>query len=201
MRPRVLLVAAERRELQFVPRREGWEMVANGPGPRLAAAVVKDAEAIVSVGICGGLDASLRVGDVVVGSAVNGVGVGQPKSAGRHVAGPVASIDRVADAAEKRRLAASGAVVVEMEAAGVLEAARQLGRPFYCVKAVSDSVDEDFVLDLNAARDDAGRFSTAKILMQAAKRPLVLVPELLRLRRNSEAAAKALGEFLGNCSF
>ena len=40
-----------------------------------------------------------------------------------------------------------------------------------------------------------------RILAQAVRRPVTGVPELLRLRRNSEAASKALGEFIGNCSF
>jgi hypothetical protein len=56
-------------------------------------------------------------------------------------------------------------------------------------------------LDLNAARDDEGRFSVVKIFRQAVRRPLVVVPELLRLQRNSHLAAKALGVFLGDCSF
>jgi adenosylhomocysteine nucleosidase len=202
VRPRVLLVAAERRELKYVPKREGWSMVANGAGPGLAAAVVTDADAIVSVGLCGALDAGLGLGDVVVGSAVNGIPIGQPGTSRRCAIGPIVSLDRVAGSvAEKRRLGASGAVAVEMEAAGVLESARALGRPFFCVKAVSDTADEGFELDLNAVRDGEGRFSVAKILRQAVVRPIAVVPELLRLKRNGERAAKALGAFLGDCSF
>lgn len=202
MIPRVLLVAAERRELKYVPRREGWSMVANGAGPVLAAAAVVDAEVIVSVGLCGALAPALRVGDVVVGSSVNGVAIGLPRTLLKATEGGVASINRVAGTIdEKQRLARSGAVVVEMEAAGVLEAALKLGRPFFCVKAVSDTADEAFALDLNAARDEHGRFRVARIMGQTVRKPWVIGPELVRLKRNSGRAAKALGAFLGECSF
>ena len=72
---------------------------------------------------------------------------------------------------------------------------------FDCVRAVSDRASEGFALDLNAARDEVGRFRVSRVLRQAIRRPVTGVPELLRLHRNSEAASKALGEFIGNCSF
>jgi nucleoside phosphorylase len=163
---------------------------------------VRDADAIVSAGICGALDRKLRIGDVVVATAVNGVELEQPETKRPFFAGPVASVDDVAGTgAAKQALRATGAIAVEMEAAGVLEAAQRLGRPCYCVKAVSDTADEEFLIDLNAARDASGRFSSWRILGQAAQRPLVAAPELLRLFRHSRAAAKALGEFIGDCSF
>ena len=72
---------------------------------------------------------------------------------------------------------------------------------FYCIRAVSDTASEEFAVDLNAARDREGRIRVRQIFWQAARRPPTIVPELLRLRRNSEIAARALGAFLATCEF
>jgi adenosylhomocysteine nucleosidase len=202
----ILMVAAERFELQHIRPQAGWVLTANGPGPALAGEAVdrvdSKVDAVVSIGLCGALADGLRVGDIVVGSAVNGVEIELPEVAGRHVIGPIASVDRVAQTvAEKVLLRETGAIAVEMEAAAVLERARRWGVPFYCIRAVSDTATEGFELDLNAARDRSGRFRVGQILAQTIRRPFTGVPELLRLKRNSEAASKALGEFIGNCSF
>lgn len=196
---RVLIVAAEHWELKYIRPRPNWRLAANGPGPLLAAAAVSDdADVVVSTGLCGALVPDLRIGDVVVGTAVNGVPV---ETLPGGFAGPLASIDRVAaTVAEKRELARTGAVAVEMEAAGVLDRARVLGQRFYCVKAVSDAADEGFTLDFNAAREPSGRFSVRRILAQAARRPLVVGPELIRLKRASDRAARALEDFFERCS-
>ena len=50
-------------------------------------------------------------------------------------------------------------------------------------------------------RDAEGRFSRSRIVRRALRSPFRLVPELLRLNRNSGRAAKALGDFFADCSF
>jgi adenosylhomocysteine nucleosidase len=204
----LLVVAAESFELKHIRAHAGqeWIFTANGPGPLLAAEaadrVTARVDAVLSTGLCGALVNELAVGDIVVGTAVNGVPIEVPRAAGRYTAGPIVSIDHVAQtAAEKKVLSETGAVAVEMEAAAVLERARQWGVPFYCVRVVSDTAREGFALDLNAARDVTGRFQPRKIVAQAMRRPIAGVPELLRLRRNAAVAVRALGEFIGNCSF
>jgi nucleoside phosphorylase len=204
----VLVIAAERFELKYIRPRAGqrWILKANGPGGVLAGEAVDaagpDVDLILSVGLCGALVEELEIGQIVVGSSVNGAAIGQPRCLPGVVTGPIVSIDRVAQTvAEKRRLRDAGAIAVEMEAAAVLERARKWKVPFYCIRAVSDRASEGFALDLNAARDEVGRFDARRIVAQAIRRPFVGIPELWRLRRNSEIAAKALGEFIGNCSF
>jgi adenosylhomocysteine nucleosidase len=204
----LLVIAAERFELKYVRPAEGqhWILRANGPGFRLAGAVADqtgpNVDAVLNVGLCGALDERLEVGDIVVATAVNGVTVNVPEVSSVFHAGAIASVERVAQtAAEKRRLKETGAIAVEMEAAALLDRARRWGVPFYCVRAVSDTAGEDFVLDLNAARDREGRFQPVRIVAQALRHPLTGISELLRLRRNAERAVKALGEFLGNCRF
>jgi adenosylhomocysteine nucleosidase len=214
MKRRVLVVAAEQFELAPIRRAVAdhvdvdYMLVANGPGPRLAGMAAAAAgppvafDAFVSVGLCGALMDGLDIGSIVVGSSINGVEIPKPRVGSGYISGPIASVDYVAGTVEeKRRLRETGAIAVEMEAAAVLEHARLGARPFYCVKAVSDVASEEFVLDLNAARDENGRFNVARILGQAARSPRAALPQLARLKRNAGCAARALGEFFADCNF
>ena len=102
------------------------------------------------------------------------------------------------DTAEKQTLHACGAIAVDMEAAAIAARAKRAGLPFACIKVVSDRADESFGIDLNRMRSGEGRIRRGKISYYALTHPKV-VPELLRLKRRTEGAAKVLGEFLVNC--
>jgi nucleoside phosphorylase len=194
-------------------------LAANGAGPKLVAQAIEVAnrairaaelsssklEAIVSVGFCGGLQPGLRVGQIIVGTEVLDPRDGtrfpcQPVGATcEHENGVVASQDRVAiDSAEKARLFASGAIAVDMESLAVAGGAQRASVPFFCIKAVSDLADESFRIDLNKMRTPEGRIARGKIVLYVLTRPWML-GELLRLRRRSQDAARALGEFLVSC--
>jgi adenosylhomocysteine nucleosidase len=195
-------------------------LAANGAGPQLATRVVEVAiravtvadlsssvlEAVVSTGFCGALDPELQEGAIVIGSAVlmndsgETVGCDMPDPILENVAvGVVVSQNRIANtASEKRSLAEQGAIAVEMEAAGVARHARRNGIPFYCVKVISDRVDESFVFDLNAMRTPEGRIARGKIGKYTLTHPHLL-PDLFRLKGRADKAAKELGEFLANC--
>lgn len=107
----------------------------------------------------------------------------------------------VGTAREKAELRKSGAGVVEMEAAGVASFAQQRGIPFYCIRVVTDSAAQDFPMDFNQVRDSEGRFSRFMIMARAARDPLKLVPELIKLNRTVKAAAYELGDFVASCEF
>lgn len=201
-------------------------LVANGAGPKLAAEAVEVArraimlsdlsssrlDAIVSVGVCGGLNPDLRANDIVVASEVRapelsetfacqmpGMDNGNSSEAGRISTGIVVSVDHVAGTIEeKAKLREEGADVVEMEAAGVAAKARHLGIPFFCIKSVSDRYDEPMPLDMNQLRTPEGRFARGKIGNYAVTHPQVL-PGLLRLKRRADDAAGVLGGFLVGC--
>jgi nucleoside phosphorylase len=219
----LLFIAADPREFSgFLPRwqqaqplqlpvhwaRNGrWKgreviAIANGAGAdrALAAALVSPRpSAICNIGFCGALDESLRLADVVVATEVRNGGDSWP-TAGFHSPeaknGAVVSIDHIAQtAAEKRNLRATGASIVEMEAAGAARAAEDLGLPLYCVRAVSDLANEDFANDFNAALKPDGRFSILHLVRQGH------VGELLQLQRRTAHAAKKLGDFLNESSF
>ncbi|HYO83608.1 MAG TPA: hypothetical protein VES20_19555, partial [Bryobacteraceae bacterium] len=72
---------------------------------------------------------------------------------------------------------------------------------FYCIRAVSDTADDEFPIDFNAVRDESGRFVIHKILMRAIRNPLSTVPGLIRLGRNAQQASRALGDFFARCHF
>jgi adenosylhomocysteine nucleosidase len=189
-------------------------LVANGPGPKLAGAAlhaahaVEESNAVVSFGFCGALDPSLRVGDVFVATRVDSVEDGRsypavvPEAGCEFHQGRLLSTDRFASTvAEKTRLRQLGADAVDMEAAAVAAWANREGIDFYCIRAVTDTAEESFRVDFNAARDHEGRFLRGRIARQALSRPWSRVPELVRLERNCRLAARNLGEFFADCRF
>lgn len=190
-----------------------WLLVANGPGPRLAEAALRQAlglvhpAIVVSTGNCGALDAALREGDVFVATSVL-----EPDPATRfeaqvppledHTAqGMLLSMDRVAvSAAEKQSLRSTGAMAIEMEAGAVARTASENGCRFFCIRGVSDIAGHSLPLDFNAYRDADGRFEIRRIAMAALLRPWKLAG-LIGLARGARAASHNLGEFLARCPF
>ena len=195
-------------------------LAANGAGPNLAAQAVEVAiravsaaelsssklEAVVTTGYCGALDPALQESQIVLGTAILDLASQETIECETVHAAPegfatgvVVSQDRIAIAAsEKQQLHINGAIAVDMEAAGVARRARRAALPVYCIKVVSDLTDESFAFDLNKMRTTEGRIARGKIVSYALSHPNLL-PSLFRLKRRSEAAAKALGDFLVSC--
>jgi adenosylhomocysteine nucleosidase len=225
-----LFVAAEAREFEGLMRKVGtserlsWPvlfarkveyggnvavLVAHGPGPKLAAEAARVAAgrepvgALVSTGFCGALDPSLAANDIFVARDLIGVGPAlAPHSELSHRCGSLVSGDRVAvTAAEKAELRKTGGDAVEMEAAGVAEAARELSLPFYCVRVITDTAEESLPLDFNKMRDAEGRFSRTQIVCAALRNPKNIFPKLIKLNGRCQSASRTLGEFLANCRF
>jgi adenosylhomocysteine nucleosidase len=184
-------------------------MVANGPGPKLAGVAVDavkehmEVTGLVSIGFCGGLQPALGACDIFVATEVAGVGPAlAPASQKSFRQGRLLSIDRViSTAAEKSQLGKAGADAVEMEAAAVATRAREWNVPFYAVRVVTDTCDETFPLEFNQMRSVDGRFSRARILGAALRRPFAVVPELIKLNSRTKRAARALGDFLADSRF
>lgn len=210
---KLLLVASDRMEFAGVKSRpESIRLAGNGAGAARAAAAVDQAvasflpDAIVSMGFCGALDPALGIADIVVGTTILAGGTSfatlSPQSGRPHHAGAICSIDHVAGGAEeKKRLRSTGAIAVEMEAAGVVRRAQSLGLPFFCIKSVTDLADETMANDFNAALRSDGRFDTMRILASSLRHPRSRLPELIRLRKRCVLAARSLGEFIADCRF
>jgi 4-hydroxy-3-methylbut-2-en-1-yl diphosphate reductase len=121
------------------------------------SAALRSASAVAVAGIAGGLRPDMAPGDVVVATEVRDEGADRPpvrcgsapllagalRRAGLRVhTGPVVSTDHIVDGAERRRLADSGALAVDMESAWLLHDpdswTAQAGRPAACVRVVAD---------------------------------------------------------------
>jgi len=102
---------------------------------------------------------------------------------------------RVADEAEKRRLASTyKAALVDMEAAGIARLATMRGLPFYCIKGVSDPLDAKLP-DFNRFIDPNGQFRTPKFVLFALLRPWIW-PSLIQMGENSRKASQSIAERL-----
>ena len=206
----ILLVAAENFELKHIqPAAETsigfWRRMV--PVRVLAG---QAADGITSARRCGVERGSLRgadgrIGDrrYRVGSAVNGISIDRPEArrevrdrTDRFRGSRGANGGREASATPNRRDRGGNGVGRRAR-----KRAQRRGVPFYCIRAVSDIVrTRGLSLDLNAARDRPGDFGSGGAGASCSK-ALEGFPELLRLCRNSETASRALGEFIGNCSF
>jgi adenosylhomocysteine nucleosidase len=225
----LVFVAAERRELEGLLAhvdeiaKPNWPldfvrcgrlngrpvvMVANGPGPRLAGSAVDAVEqnahmdALVSIGFCGGLQPSLGACDIFVATEVVGTArVLAPSSSRPFKTGKLLSMDRVVSTAAEKAELSTSADAVEMEAAAVADRAKRYHVPFYAVRVITDTREESFPLDFNAARSSDGRFSRAKILAVAFRKPGTVFPELIKLNTRTKRASQALGDFLADARF
>lgn len=157
-------------------------------------------EQVISVGWVGALTEEFVAGNVYQVSEVIDARTGERFSASnwpekdantpRLVTSP-----RVADEAEKRRLAAAyGAHLVDMEAAAIARLAAMRGIPFHCVKGVSDSL-QDQLPDFNRFISESGQFKLAQFILFILIRPWYW-SALMRMGENSRKAALGIGERL-----
>ena len=181
---------------------EEWIAACSGAGLDAATrafAGIEDGgpiDLVLSVGWAGAL-----TGKCEAGQAYNVAGVFDAKTGERFNCDAGAgkrwlvTNPRVADEAEKRRLASAyKADLVDMEAAAVGRLAAMRGIPFYCIKGVSDPADAKLP-DFNRFIDTAGQFQTPKFVLFALLQPW-LWPALVRMGENSRRASQSIAERL-----
>jgi nucleoside phosphorylase len=163
-------------------------------------------DALLIVGVAGGLSPELACGDLVAGSRLLGKGALAPDSdwTARLAADPrvrpgtvVSAAEILLDPAAKQRLwQASGApapAVVDLESATYAAVASGRGVPFAVLRAVLDPVSETLPLDLNRCLGRDGRVSGLRVVARAAAHPPAL-PALWDLRRRLRRCAERLAE-------
>lgn len=180
-----------------------WIAVCAGMGAEAArrayASATSDGplDMLLSVGWAGSLDAGVYPGTVHVPTDVIDAQTGEQFNlADGGGKWKLVTTARVADAAEKTRLAATyqGAVLVDMEAAAVARLAAMHGIPLLCIKGVSDAAGARLP-DLNRFIDRAGQMQLARFITHVVLRPKYW-PSLLHLGRNSARAAEAMRDLI-----
>lgn len=150
--------------------------------------------ALLSTGLAGSLNDSMKVGDTFFAAEVidaeNGNVYATPAGTNKLV-----TANKIVDTEGKRALAQRfAASAVDMEAAAVAEVARQVHIPFFAVKAISDEL--AFPMPpMDHFVDAAGNFATGRFVVHSVLRPR-LWSSVFRLARNSSRATKALAQLL-----
>jgi adenosylhomocysteine nucleosidase len=204
LRPALLILTALRFEAVAIAKRLGLSF--SGPflagsggnegvelrvvGPRCArlsqVGVAPGCRGIIMAGLAGAVEPSLRVGDVVVDERSN---LAAPE--GRWRRGAIyTSGDVVATVAQKRALvAATGALVVDMENEVARAFAGGRGVPFLGIRAVSDAADD--AIDPATLRwvDEAGALRPGRVVADICRNPLRIPPLLLLGVRSRLAVA------------
>ncbi len=179
---------------------------------RAARELISDGcERLISFGLAGALSPGLKAGDVVLADRVvdpAGAVVGEPSAdwveavAGRlgemadgpalHIGGIVSAPEIITSSVEKAALhSATGGLAVEMEAAGAARAAADHGVAFLCVKAISDTADQNLPVNLSGVIKPDGTPRPGTLLGGLLARPGD-VARFFALSRGAKAAHKSL---------
>jgi adenosylhomocysteine nucleosidase len=167
---------------------------------------------VISWGLCGGLDAGLRPGDLIVGAeVVSEAGViptdeavasslrrrltdaGARVALGRFV-GVEAPVLTASAKAELRR--ATGAAAADMESAIAGRFALERQAPFAILRAVADPADRDLPRLVVKAVDSAGRINVAAVIEELIRSPSQFT-RLIAAARDSKAAFRTLNRCRG----
>lgn len=191
--------------------RASLDFVATGIGATNAlhaaeAVISKEYSFCIVSGFAGALEATVKLGDVVVAEKVQHAGNGGTAICARNLVTRAAqdgakliptllTADHVVNtAAEKARLSPF-APAVDMETFSILNVARARSLPAVAIRVISDSFDQDLPVDIDTMVDAQGQVKIAGVARYVARHPLTL-PALVRLGRETKTAAEALAHFL-----
>lgn len=168
----------------------------------IEATIGRGAVAIVSFGLAGALDPSMRPGTLIVADAVVGDGARRSTDVdwSRRVRVAVGAVDGaivggdliVADAASKKTLhETTGAIAVDMESHVAARIAARHALPFIVLRAIADPARRTLPPAAAVAMRADGSIDLAAVLRSIATRPGQL-PDLLAVAGDTRRAMRAL---------
>jgi adenosylhomocysteine nucleosidase len=207
---------------RFTCGKEKVLLVRSGMGPENAVAatdtVIKEAKPslIVNFGFCGAIVEDFKVGDIVVAHRIllnkgylfspqSGIDEETAKLLSRSLTdiladrdfnvhgGVFITVSEIRRKDEMSRIVPSWVrnPVLEMETAAAAMTASKNGTPFLAIRCVSDDAVEEFGFSIDELSDSGMRIRIGKVLLTVARRPWI-IPQLLRLSKNSKKAGKNL---------
>ncbi len=188
----------------FVGSVAGTEITAMMTGMGTAAATevatrileLTEPDHLLIVGIAGGLDPTLRIGEVVVPDRVVGHTSGRehhptplgPTTPGRSL---ITTDDLIVDADVLAGFATAGFTAVDMETSAIAEVCESHDVPWTAFRGISDhGADDGIDNDVFGLSQPDGTADVAAVAKFVATRPW-RVPTLARLGRNMQAAVNA----------
>src|ERR1700730_9987226 len=175
-------------------------------GPGLYLLLSQGPHLCISSGLGGGLNISLKAGDIVAARSVALVEGGTKinsrarlveiaeRCGARSVDSFLTSKHIVSQAPCKKSMAALGDVV-EMESYHVLTMASRKQVASIALRAISDTQEEDLPLDFEKAVEAGGRLNARRLALQIVRFPK-RIPSLIRFGRRTEQVTEKLADFL-----
>jgi len=152
---------------------------------------------VISAGLAGGLKPGLSTGTVLFDIKGDNIALHTALIAAGALPARFHFADHVATlSSEKQRLReTTGADAVEMESQAISQICAERKVASLTVRVVLDPVQEDLPLDFNQLMTSDLRLDSAKLAISLLKDPLKVL-ELLRLRKQTNLAAKRLAQVL-----
>jgi adenosylhomocysteine nucleosidase len=199
---------------QFTLSGQECVLVTSGMGFRRAGQAARelvaltDLRGLISFGIAGAVGLDLEIGDVILAEAVCRLDQGLLGSSMPLACWPDAARAAVIQALDKRgaRLWAGTAVttrgarvnesqlvgmkhpILEMETAGIAQAAAEKGIPLFSLRAISDGPRAPIPFDLGQVMDEDANLQAGKLLKAVIRNPRIIL-QSRRMMHNTQIAA------------
>jgi hopanoid-associated phosphorylase len=210
--PRPILIVTGLLQEARIAAGPGMAVICSSSDPRQLRALLTvfdptTIRGVISFGVAGGLDPSLKSGDVVVATEVMagdarwlaGLSLNETLLSGlalgrrRIVRGGLAGVEEVVMARARKAALRSvtGAAAVDMESAAIARVAQAHGLPFIAVRVIVDVASDALPDSVREAAGVTGKLKIGRLLARLCRRPQDVVP-LTRLTRRYLEARRAL---------